>query len=196
MKKIIAASLFLTSIFLSGCETAMTKPDSPRFVEGYNTKIEHYERINDRIVNLSFEKHEVDERFPWDEFIADVKKRLSEKGFKIEQSGSPVTIKVDKVKYVGRSNSTHSSPTSGMSVFNELGRGVVGAVAGTVIHATETSANKKDDDRLLIPIMDITILKADGSYKNSLQITGGGATTLYKQQSRQKSAQAVSEIFE
>lgn len=201
MKKTMAGIfLILSTSLVSGCALApMTKPDSGKTPNGYATELKNYERVNERNVHLTFERDldEVDARFYWDEFQAGIVEKLNKDGITVSETGVPVVIRLDKFKLLGSSHASVRAHSTGLSVFNELGGGIVGAVAGVALESSERSRAKQNDDgRNFVPIIDFTIYKPNGNYTNTIKMTSIAQRGNYLASSRDVSVQAVSELFE
>lgn len=189
------AAPILAISFLSGCSpSTMTKQDSRPFANGFKTEVETYDTISDKNIKLTFDMNleAVDARFPWNEYQEGVVAKIREKGVTLSESGTPVTIKLEKFKLLGSSHqSMGAAPMTG-SIISGLGGGVAGRIVGD---AVERSQKPKDDGRNFVPVMDVLIIKDDGSYRNLIQMTATGAVANYNWLSKRASIQATSEIF-
>lgn len=197
MKKVLTGVLL--ALLLTGCGLKpMTKPDT-RLANGYATEMLNYERINDKNIHLIFERDldDVDARFYWQAFQKELVEKLQQQGVNISKSGVAVVVRLDKFKLLGSSHASVRTSSTGLSVFTELGGGIIGAVAGVALESRErANAKKKDDDWNLVPIIDWTVSKPDGTYNNTIKMTSVAKRGNYLASSRDVSVQAVSELFE
>lgn len=190
------AAPILAISFLSGCSlSTMTKQDSPNLANGYKTEVETYDTISDKNIKLTFDMNleAVNARFYWNEYQEEVVAKIREKGVTLSESGTPVTIKLEKFKLLGSSHqSMGAAPMTG-SIISGLGSGLAGRIVGD---AVERSQDPKDDGRNFVPVMDVLITKDDGSYRNLIQMTSVAARGNYLSSSKKVAVQATSEIFE